>query len=125
MLKLMIPKKNNVPKCLMPRAVLQNSFQSSSFEATSVPDKTPVKHKHLLDRDGRYWARLSVPKALRSIVNKSELLESLGPDKTEALRKLKVAVGRMQETLNAARGEQKPKRRPMVPTPPGRALKAG
>ncbi len=84
--------------------------------------QTLAKRTHLLNRNGRYWARLSVPAALRSIVNKRELLESLGPDRIEALRKLPGAVGRMHDVLVAARAEQKPASKLMVPTTRGRAL---
>ena len=87
-----------------------------------MPAQTLAKRTHLLNRNGRYWARLSVPAALRSIVNKRELLESLGPDRTEALRRLPGAVGRMHDVLVAARAEQKPASRPMVPTTRGRIL---
>jgi hypothetical protein len=87
-----------------------------------MPAQTLAKRTHLLNRDGRYWARLSVPVALRSIVNKRELLESLGPDRTEALRKLPGAVGRMHDVLVAARADQKPASKPMVPTTRGRIL---
>jgi site-specific recombinase XerD len=87
-----------------------------------MPAQTLAKRTHLLNRSGRYWARLSVPQALRSIVNKRELLESLGPDRVEALRKLPGAIGRMHDVLQAARDEQKPLSKPKVPTIPGRAL---
>lgn len=87
-----------------------------------MPAQTLAKRTHLLNRNGRYWARLSVPPALRSIINKRELLESLGPDRSEALRKLPGAVGRMHDVLVAAREEHKPQSKPMVPTVPGRTL---
>jgi hypothetical protein len=58
-----------------------------------MPAQTVAKRTHLLNRNGRNWARLSVPHALRLIVNKLELLESLGPDRVEALRKLPGATG--------------------------------
>jgi hypothetical protein len=48
----------------------------------------PAKHKHLLNRGGRYWARMSIPGALRPILSKRELLEPLEPDHLEAIRKL-------------------------------------
>ena len=65
-----------------------------------MPTQTLAKRSHLLNRNGRYWARLSVPEALRPIIMKRELLEPLGPDRTQALRKLPGAVGRMQDVLN-------------------------
>jgi hypothetical protein len=77
-----------------------------------MPAQTLAKRTHLLNRNGRYWARLSVPQALRSIINKRELLESLGPDRVEALRKLPGAIGRMHDVLLAAREEHKPQSKP-------------
>jgi hypothetical protein len=90
-----------------------------------LPAQTQAKHKHLLNRHGRYWARLSVPQALRSIINKRELLESLGPDRTLALRKLPGAVGRMQDVLNAAREELEAGRKPAPQPMRGRILSVG
>lgn len=68
-----------------------------------MPAKKSGKHKNLEDRNGRYWARLSVPKALRPIIQQSELWEALGPDLTIAKRKLPGVLGRMQDRLNEAR----------------------
>lgn len=51
-----------------------------------MPDATLAKTKNLLSRQGRYWARLSVPVALRPIITKRELLEPLGADRTQARR---------------------------------------
>jgi site-specific recombinase XerD len=87
-----------------------------------MPAQTLAKRTHLLNRNGRYWARLSVPGALRSIVNKRELLEPLGPDRVEALRKLPGAIGRMHDILTAARADHTSQRKPKAPTIRGRAL---
>ena len=59
--------------------------------------------RHLLCRDGRYFARLAVPIVLREIVGKRELLEPLGPDRTAALASLPAAIARFQEVLVGAR----------------------
>ena len=87
-----------------------------------MPAQTLAKRTHLLNRNGRYSARLTVPQALRSIVNKRELLEPLGPDRVEALRKLPGAIGRMHDVLLAAREELKSQSKPKVRTTPGRTL---
>jgi hypothetical protein len=88
-----------------------------------MPAQTLAKRTHLLNRNGRYTARLSVPAALRPIIMKRELLESLGPDRADALRKLPGAIGRMQDVLNAARQELDAGRKPSSPPPtPGRIL---
>lgn len=84
---------------------------------------TLAKHPHLLNRNGRYWARLSVPIALRPVLNKRELLEPLGPDLMEARSRLHGVVGRMRDTINAARAELAIDRKPSpAPTTPGRTL---
>ena len=59
--------------------------------------------RNLLNRDGRYFARVTVPKDLRKIVGKRELRTSLGPDRREALRKLPLAVARLLDTIAGAR----------------------
>ncbi|WP_420712663.1 DUF6538 domain-containing protein [Ancylobacter sp. SL191] len=48
-----------------------------------------AKVRHLLNRKGRFFARLVVPKDLRPFMDgKSELRSSLGPDRRTALKKL-------------------------------------
>ncbi len=55
--------------------------------------------RHLLARNGRFYPRVAVPKALRSIVGKRELLEAIGAGRSEALRALPAAAARMQATI--------------------------
>jgi len=57
------------------------------------------KTRHFLERDGRFYARLVVPKSLRPVIGKAELTEPLGPDRRQALRKLPSAVARFQKRL--------------------------
>jgi hypothetical protein len=45
------------------------------------------KIRNLLPRNGRYYARITVPASLRPIVGKRELTEPLGADRTVALRR--------------------------------------
>lgn len=64
------------------------------------------RDKHLLNRDGRYFARLVVPKDLRPYMNgKTELRTPLGPDYRSAARKLPVAVAALMHDV--ARAERR------------------
>ncbi|MEO9335968.1 tyrosine-type recombinase/integrase [Mesorhizobium sp. SB112] len=59
--------------------------------------------RHLLNRDGRYFARLVVPTDLRPFIDgKSELRTALGPDYRIALKKLPSAVTDLQFTIAKA-----------------------
>ncbi|WP_201744758.1 tyrosine-type recombinase/integrase [Neoaquamicrobium microcysteis] len=64
------------------------------------------KVRNLLNRDGRYFARLVIPKELRPFMDgKTELRTPLGPDRREALTKLPGAVALLQH--NIALGERR------------------
>ncbi|MBL0937183.1 MAG: integrase [Rhizobiaceae bacterium] len=56
----------------------------------------------MLNRDGRYFARLVVPKELRQFVGKTELRSALGPDRREAIKKLPGAVALLQHEIALA-----------------------
>jgi integrase len=58
--------------------------------------------RYLLFRDGRYFARLVVPKELRQFVGKTELRSPLGPDRREAMKKLPGAVALLQHEIALA-----------------------
>ena len=60
------------------------------------------KVRYLIQRDGRYHARIVVPPALRKQVGKVELSAALGPDRKAALRALPAVVARFQEKIAAA-----------------------
>lgn len=61
------------------------------------------KVRHLLNRDGRYFARLVVPKELRPYLeNKTELRQSLGADRRIALSSLPTAVAGLQHQISQA-----------------------
>tara|TARA_R110002051_G_scaffold30487_1_gene70521 strand:- start:28063 stop:29631 length:1569 start_codon:yes stop_codon:yes gene_type:complete len=60
------------------------------------------KVRHLINRSGRYHARLVVPKDLRSIIGKSELRTPLGGDYRFALRHLPGAVAQLQSQIGEA-----------------------
>jgi integrase len=76
-----------------------------------------TKVKYLLNRDGRYWARVGVPVALRPVIGKRELLKRLGPDRRDALRLLPGAVADLLSILDAAkvgrRSASAPRSRPL------------
>tara|TARA_R110002049_G_scaffold10127_1_gene50178 strand:- start:140092 stop:141657 length:1566 start_codon:yes stop_codon:yes gene_type:complete len=63
------------------------------------------KVRHLINRSGRYHARLVVPKDLRAIVGKTELRSSLGADYRQALRLLPGAVAQLQHQIALAERE--------------------
>ena len=60
------------------------------------------KTRHLKGKNGRFYARIAVPKALQALLGKTELLEPLGADRRDALKKLPAAVARLQSTITAA-----------------------
>ena len=60
------------------------------------------KVRHLLNRSGRYFARLVVPADLRRFIGKTELRAALGPDYRTALKLLPGAVAELQRELSAA-----------------------
>lgn len=62
-----------------------------------------AKLRNVLNRNGRFYARLTVPLALRKTVGKRELLASLGADRTIALRKLNDVLAGFQAQLESAR----------------------
>lgn len=63
------------------------------------------KIMHLVNRKGRYHARLVVPKDLRGIVGKTELRTPLGGDYREARKLLPGAVARLQHQISLAERE--------------------
>lgn len=67
------------------------------------------KVRYLLNRDGRYFARLVIPTELRPFLEgKTELRTALGADRREALKKLPSAVANLQReiALGERRAEQ-------------------
>jgi integrase len=86
------------------RRLFQNLFQNS-FQ--NGGDGMAGRPRHWREKDGRFYARIGVPAALRPFVEggKSELIEVLGADRREALRKHPAAVARLQAQLDVARVE--------------------
>nr|WP_207099670.1 integrase [Paracoccus shandongensis] len=58
--------------------------------------------RYLLNRNGRFFARLVVPTELRKIIGKTELRSPLGPDLRTAIRHLPGAVAALQHELALA-----------------------
>lgn len=80
------------------------------------------KVRYLINRSGRYHARLVVPKELRRIVGKTELRSPLGGDYRQALKLLPGAVDRLQRQIalaerkaGAGMSEVVPARYPLAP----------
>lgn len=65
----------------------------------------PKKPTNLLERNGRYYARLVVPKSLREIVGKRELTAALGADRSKAAKLLPRLIADMQSQLSAAQNQ--------------------
>ncbi len=63
------------------------------------------KIRHMINRSGRYHARLVIPKDLRGIIGKTEVRSPLGADYRTALRLLPGAVAQLQHQIALA--EQK------------------
>ncbi|MFB9223437.1 DUF6538 domain-containing protein [Paracoccus cavernae] len=82
--------------------------------------------RYLLNRDGRFFARLVVPKDLRAIIGKSELRTPLGPDRRAAIKMLPTAVAAMQAEIAVAgrrvRPDQTTPRTPVSTEDFGRAV---
>ncbi|SEM25766.1 hypothetical protein SAMN04488077_103182 [Roseovarius tolerans] len=79
------------------------------------------KVRHLVNRKGRYHARLVVPKDLRGIVGKTELRSPLGGDYRQALKLLPGAVAQLQHQIalaeqkaSAGRAQPGPARYPLA-----------
>jgi integrase len=64
--------------------------------------------RYLLNRDGRFFARLVVPKDLRPVVGKSELRAPLGPDRRTAVKLLPGAVAQLQHQIAQAERQAAP-----------------
>jgi integrase len=76
------------------------------------------KVRHLVNRKGRYHARLVVPKNLRRIVGKTELRAPLGGDYRQALKRLPGAVAELQHQIALAERKVGPGRGPGGPRYP-------
>ncbi len=74
--------------------LLQTMLQNGAVMAGKV--------RHLVNRSGRYFARLVVPKELRDKVGKTELRTPLGGDYRQALKLLPSAVAQLQHEIAAA-----------------------
>lgn len=78
------------------------------------------KVRHMINRSGRYHARLVVPKDLRGIMGKTELRSPLGGDYRQALKLLPGVVAQLQHQIalaeqKAGQGQAQPARYPLTP----------
>jgi integrase len=76
------------------------------------------KVRNMVDRSGRYYARLVVPKDLRGVVGKTELRLPLGGDYQQALKRLPSAVSQLQ--VQIALAERRAAEARGTPQAPGR-----
>lgn len=66
------------------------------------------KMKNFLDRDGRYFSRIAVPKYLRPYLgDKTELRKALGGDRHEAIAQHLIEVAVLQMMLNDAKDQHR------------------
>ena len=72
------------------------------------------KVRHLIFRDGRWYARVVVPLELRRIIGKTELREPLGADKKAAERQSHAIVARMLDQIEQARHQLAAEAPPLV-----------
>ena len=90
------------------------------------------KPRYLLNRDGRYFARLVIPPELRPFMDgddkgRTELRTPLGPDYRTAIKRLHIAVADLQSKLAVAErrhAEANRKPLPLAPRYPARPLDA-
>ncbi|MBL4930048.1 integrase [Tabrizicola sp. KVB23] len=68
-----------------------------------------------MNRDGRFFARLVVPKDLRAAVGKSELRAPLGPDRRTAMKLLPGAVAQLQHQIAQAERKAAPAKTTSAP----------
>jgi integrase len=81
--------------------------------------------RHLLERKGRYYARVAVPAALRpALGNRNEFQKALGSDRTIALRNLAAAVAEFQALIDGARQTSESQALPGQVSPPPPHLEA-
>ncbi|WP_368073901.1 DUF6538 domain-containing protein [Sulfitobacter sp. SK012] len=92
-----IPLKTNKP--LANRA--QSPFNGYNLGYNRVW-KMVGKVRHLVNRSGRYHARLVVPKGLRKIIGKTELRTPLGADYRQAIKLLPGSVTQLQHIIALA-----------------------
>lgn len=72
------------------------------------------KVRHLVERGGRYWARVVVPVDVVAAIGSTDLREPLGGDRVVALRKLSAAVARFHDRIDAARAQLRASAAPTV-----------
>jgi integrase len=82
-----------------------------------------AKRRHWKQKDGRFWARISIPVALRPIFDgKTQLTEPLGGDLRVADKNHAAALARLQEKIENARSKLGSATTPAMSEPMLRAL---
>lgn len=76
-----------------------------SFSIFGAPLAMATKNRHLHERNGRYYARVSVPEDVRRQIGKKEFHIPLGPGRREALDALPAAVARCKDQIRKARSQ--------------------
>ncbi len=74
----------------------------------------PLLPPHMVERDGRYYARVVIPERHRKALGKREFTAALGGDKKEAKRKLPALVASFLDQIDAAERRRTPGARPRV-----------
>ncbi len=64
-----------------------------------------AKRRHWHEKDGRYWARIAIPKLLQEFFGKTQLTEPLGGDRRAAERAHAGAVARLQDQIREAQAK--------------------
>lgn len=65
-----------------------------------------AKRRHWHEKDGRFWARIAIPKDLQTFFGKTQLTEPLGGDLRAADRAHAGAVARLQDQIREAQAKQ-------------------
>lgn len=60
------------------------------------------KLRYWKEKGGRFWARMAVPAPLQGIIGRSEIIEPLGGDRREAIKKHPVAVAKLRNQIAEA-----------------------
>jgi integrase len=96
---------------------LKKTLDFKGLVPSLVPEAVPelgmivaAKRRHWKEKDGRFWARMAVPKELQPIIGKSEIIIALGGDLRAAQRAHAAAVAQLQAQIEQAPGGVAPKR---------------
>ena len=60
------------------------------------------KLRYWKEKDGRFWARMAVPRPIQKLIGRSEIIEPLGGDRREAIKRHPAAVARLRLQITEA-----------------------